>query len=197
MTQRNFGICKRKFLPVVSSGSWLKQVAIWTLFVFLLKPSHPQPEPWTATVAAVNSFLKFSRLPNAPLISLCNSLDKFVFFGVRFFQKIEWFMWPPPLNFKAPCNAIILDVSFFCNASCNCTSAALKFVMYAWWCFWWCTSMIWPEIIGSSALKSKSKSGNVCFCADGSKPALKTLRLIFQKNANRSINSKESYILWF
>lgn len=83
--------------------------------------------------------------------------------GQRFFQKMLWFTCPgrlgasvrhrvlsykgnhlslhapPPLNLMAGCRAIILATSPFCSASAYCCIAALKFVTYAWWCFWWWT----------------------------------------------------------
>lgn len=81
-----------RILPVVgSSGSWLAQVVIARLFVTLLKPSQPHPEPWDSnsqcinivksqinqepwieTVEAAKLFFKFSKDPKSLLIA-CNS----------------------------------------------------------------------------------------------------------------------------
>lgn len=42
-------------------GSWLAQVAMASLPDSLFSPSHPQPEPCTAAVRALKSFLKACR----------------------------------------------------------------------------------------------------------------------------------------
>lgn len=67
----------KQHLPVVPCrGSWLAQAAILSLPLSLSKPSQPQPEPWTATVAAdIFSFI-FWNEPKSRLIASSRSPAK-------------------------------------------------------------------------------------------------------------------------
>lgn len=67
----------------------------------LSNPNQPQPEPWMAMVLVDNSAFIVSMLPKDLSIAEHNSLLGFDEPGLRFFQKIEWFKWPPPLNLRA------------------------------------------------------------------------------------------------
>lgn len=90
-------------LPVVgSNGSWLAVVFIRSLPVAGLYPSHPQPEPWIATVLLINSFFMFSNKPKSLLImSIRSPFGSPPPVGLSTCQNKEWLIWPPPLNLSA------------------------------------------------------------------------------------------------
>lgn len=164
---------RRGINPVVAwSGSWFPLVAIASLLFALSKPSQPQPEPCTATVAADIAFWKLSREPYCSLILWRRAQSDISPpprpIGAKFCQKMEWFRWPPPtenwrfikyydtkrpylpLNFMPCCNAIDSETFPVAIAFSNFSSPILRFVTYAWWCFEWWISIICPLITGSN-----------------------------------------------
>ena len=100
-------------LPVVGcKGSWLAIVTIFNLLFFGLYPNQPHPEPWIAIVTADSSCFMLSKVPKLSLMhSKRSPFGAPPPLGLRFFQKMEWLMWPPPLNLRAGCSVIICDTS--------------------------------------------------------------------------------------
>lgn len=77
------------------------------------KASQPQPDPWIATVLAVIFSINLSKDPKSLQMASQKRLFGLFAFGVRFFQNIEWFTCPPPLNRKAFCIFVArLQISF-------------------------------------------------------------------------------------
>jgi hypothetical protein len=46
-------------------GSWLAVVTTSKVFLALLYPNHPHPDPWTAAVLVLTSFFRFSNDPKS------------------------------------------------------------------------------------------------------------------------------------
>ncbi len=92
-----------QFIPVVpSKGSWLGHAATRSFLEAGSKPSQPQPDPCTATVAAVIFSLNASKEPKSRLIASANGpLGSPPPLGHKLFQKMLWLICPPPLNLIA------------------------------------------------------------------------------------------------
>lgn len=113
------------------TGSWLAVVITSRRLFLELRANQPQPEPWIPRVAAVTSFLRFSKPPRSRSTALANALPSGYLAsadcaGARFFQKSEWLMWPPPLNLRAAWSAICDFTSLADCASAKLFSAALS-----------------------------------------------------------------------
>ena len=95
--------------PVMASrGSWLAHVAIFSRLAPLSKPSHPHPDPWTA-MADVDNFSCIASTDPKSLLMASNRAPSGTpesFSGHKTCQKIEWLIWPPPLNLRAPWSPI-------------------------------------------------------------------------------------------
>ena len=99
---------------LVSSGhdletsGWAQSLTTMSLFQQQIddwqkkRTSHPQPEPWIPAVVVLNSFLRFSRLPNRESIASFKGpgfkVPPLPLFweagGAKFFQNKEWLMCP-------------------------------------------------------------------------------------------------------
>ena len=71
--------------------------------------------------------------------------------GERFCQKTEWLTWPPRLNARFFSCRFTAAKSSAARAAASFSSAVFAPVTYAAWCLSWCSSMIRPEMCGSSA----------------------------------------------
>lgn len=97
-------ILKRGVRPAGASIYWLGRSKTRKLFAGLSYASHPQPEPWMGMVFFVNSSIKFSKEPNCFVTAWEKGESAGGYspppwpIGARFYQKIEWLMWPPRLN---------------------------------------------------------------------------------------------------
>ena len=115
-----------------------------------MKHYAPHPDPWTPTVEAVIIVCRFSKVPYWASIKVRRSPGGSspppAEIGARFFQKILWLTWPPPLNLMACWSEIIDEISPLCWASSNFALAILKFATYAAWCLVWWICMISAEI---------------------------------------------------
>jgi hypothetical protein len=67
--------------------------------------SHPQPDPWIPSVAALNSFFIFSSPPKSLSIAALSGpslrtppLPPLAGAGAMFFQNSEWLMWPDAMR---------------------------------------------------------------------------------------------------
>lgn len=72
-------------------------------------------------------------------------------FGAKFSQNRLWLMCPPPWKLINGCRETCALISPFCPASWNFSLAVLKPATYVAWCLEWWSSMILPEMAGSSA----------------------------------------------
>lgn len=52
-------------IDALRRGSWLAVVTTSKVFLALLYPNHPHPDPWTAAVLVLTSFFRFSNDPKS------------------------------------------------------------------------------------------------------------------------------------
>src|SRR5439155_22155186 len=105
--------------------------------------SHTHPLPKRPAPALPHSVLKLSKLVNDELIaSPILPVGAPPALGAIHFQNCEWFQWPPPLLRTAVRMSSGTELmprhssSRLFEFSSGCfSSAAFKFVTYAWWCF--------------------------------------------------------------
>ena len=93
------------------SGSWFAVATASSDLVLGLSASQAQPEPWMPSATALTSDLRPSSEPNALVTASARGPDEGNWAsaevgGVRFSQKSEWLMCPPPLNLIADWRAI-------------------------------------------------------------------------------------------
>lgn len=81
-----------------NNGSWFALVTTSNFPLVGLYPSHPQPEPWMAAVAALSFFLRPSSPPKSLSMACLRGpslrAPPPALVGARFFQKRVWFIWP-------------------------------------------------------------------------------------------------------
>ena len=71
--------------------------------------------------------------------------------GERFFQKIEWFVWPPRLKARSFDSWFTEPKSPASRAAASFSRAVFAPLTYVAWCLEWCSSMMRAEMCGSSA----------------------------------------------